>query len=124
MESSVETPAGAQAHLSRSPAERICEFVAAKARKASGHLFHQGARKPPLPCTSRALLVRFFVEQRVHRVPVAVARALVACGDGFPVELLTAVPTLRHVLGLQARGARCVFLLLDGASTFSHADAF
>jgi len=57
-------------------------------------------------------------------VSAAVARALVACGDGFPVELLTAVPTARHVLELQARGARCVSLLPDGAATSPHADAF
>jgi hypothetical protein len=113
MESSFETP---------SPAERICDFVASKARLASGRLFRQGARKPPLPCASTAPLVRFFAEERVHRVPTAVARALVACGDGFPVEVLASVPTPAHVLGLQARGARCVSLLADDVPTSPHAD--
>jgi hypothetical protein len=126
MESSVPTPTfmpEAEAHGSRSPAERICEFVAERARIASGRLFHQGARKPPLACTCSAPLVRFFAEERVHRVSTAVARALVACGDGFPVEVTTAVPAPRHVLALQARGARCVSLLSDDASTSPHADA-
>jgi hypothetical protein len=67
--------------------------------------------------------VRFFAEQRLFRVPVAVARALVAWGDGFPVELLTIVPEPRDVLALQARGARCVSLLPEGAATSPHADA-
>jgi hypothetical protein len=97
--------------------------VASKARLASGRLFHQGARKPPLACAARSPLVRFFAEERVHRVSTAVARALVACGEGFPVEVLTGVPTPRHVLELQARGARCVSLLSDGVATSPHADA-
>src|SRR5262249_43948810 len=114
MESSRETP---------SPAERICDFVASKARAASGRLFHQGARKPPLPCTSAAPAVRFFAEERVHRVSTPVARALVAWGDGFPVAVLTRVPEATHVLELQARGERCVSLLPVGAPTAPHADA-
>ena len=43
------------------------------------------------------------------------AAPLLAWADGFPVELLTSVPTARHVLELQAQGARCVSLLPDGA---------
>jgi hypothetical protein len=126
MESSFETPAPIVllGPASGPPAaERICEFVASKARASSGRLFHQGARKPPLACTSSAPSVRFFAEERVHRVSTAVARALVACGEGFPVEVLTSVPTASHVLELQARGARCVSLLPDGAATSPHADA-
>jgi hypothetical protein len=122
MESSVETLSGSEARPG-SAAERICEFVASKARAGSGPLFRQGARKPPLACSSSAPLVRFFAEERVHRVPTAVARALVACAEGFPVEVLTSVPDARHVLELQARGARCVSLLPDGAATAPHADA-
>jgi hypothetical protein len=106
-----------------SPAERACEFVVTRVRAASGHLFRQGPRKPPLPCRSSAPLLRFFAEERLHRVPIAVARALVAWGDGFPVELFTGIPDPRDVLALQARGARCVSLLPDGASTSPHADA-
>jgi hypothetical protein len=122
MESSLVAPSRGEA-LPRPPAERICEFVANKVRAVSGHLFHQGARKPPLTCASTAPVVRFFAEQRVHRVPISVARALVACGDGFPVEVLTSVPVASHVLELQARGARCVSLLPDGAPTSPHADS-
>lgn len=108
---------------SNSQAERACEYVIAKVRAASGHLFHQGARRPALPCASTSPLAKRMAEQRFHRVPTSVARALIAWADGFPVELLTSVPTARHVLGLQARGARCVSLLGDGVPTSPHADA-
>src|SRR5437660_2158161 len=83
---------------SGSPVERACEFVIAKVRATSGHRYHQGERKPALPCASPSLLVRLVAEQRFHRIPTTVARALVAWADGFPVELLTSVPTARHVL--------------------------
>ena len=106
-----------------SPAERVCEFVRSRIRASAGRLFHQGARRPPLSCRSRAPLVRWFAEERLYRVPVAVARALVAWDAGFPVELLESIPTARHVLELQARGARCVSILPQGAPTDPHADA-
>jgi hypothetical protein len=122
MESSVDTLSRGEARTT-SAAERICDFVATRVRAGSRHLFRQGARKPPLACTSRAPLVRLFAEERVHRVPTAVARALVACGEGFPVEVLTSIPTPEHVLELQARGARCVSLLPEGVSPAPHADA-
>jgi len=111
------------AEPSGSAAERACDFVIAKVRAASGHRYHQGERKPALPCASPAPLVRLVAEQRFHRIPTAVARALLAWADGFPVELLTSVPTALHVLELQAKGARCVSLLPDGAPTHPHADA-
>jgi hypothetical protein len=97
--------------------------VLAKVEAVSGALFRQGARRPPLVCASRAPLLRFVAEQRLYRVSTGVARALVAWGDGFPVELLTSVPSAAHVLDLQAGGARCVSLLPDDASTSPHADA-
>src|SRR5262249_30151481 len=65
---------------------------------------------------------RFVASQRLHRVPTSVARALVLWGEGFPVELLTSVPSAEHVLALQSRGARCVSLLPEGVSTSPHAD--
>jgi hypothetical protein len=104
-------------------AEQACEFVIARVRAQSGHRYHQGARRPPLACASRAPAIRFLAEERLHRVPVAVARALVAWGDGFPVELLAGVPPPAHVLALQAEGRRCVSLLPDGVPTAPHADA-
>lgn len=105
------------------PAEQACEFVIAGAKAASGRLFRQGPRKPPLACASASPLVRFVAEQRLHRISTAVARALVAWSDGFPVELLGSVPAAGHVLALQARGARCVSLLPEGVDTSPHADA-
>src|SRR5258708_1611437 len=108
---------------SGSAAERACAFVIAKVKATSGHRYHQGQRKPALPCASPSSLVRLVAEHRFRRISTAVARALVAWADGFPVELLTSVPTARHVLELQARGARCVSLLADGAPTHPHADA-
>jgi hypothetical protein len=68
-------------------------------------------------------VVRFFAEQRLHRVSTAVARALLAWADGFPVELMTEVPPAAAVLALQAEGRRCVSLLPDGTPTHPHADA-
>ena len=104
-------------------AERACEFVIERVRAQSGHRYHQGARRPPLPCGSSAPAIRFLAEQRLHRVPIAVARALVAWGDGFSVDLLTSVPPATHVLGLQAAGRRCVSLLASDVPTAPHADA-
>jgi hypothetical protein len=46
-----------------------------------------------------------------------------AWSDGFPVELLESVPSASQVLALQARGARCVSLLPEGANTAPHSDA-
>jgi hypothetical protein len=119
----LETPDGALGDPPWSPAERACQFVAAEVRAVSRHLFRQGRRKPPLTCRSRAPLVRLFAEERLHRVPLEVARALVAWADGFPVELLGRIPEPREVLALQARGARCVSLLPENVPTSPHADA-
>ena len=123
MEVRFESSSALEGPSPSSPVERACEFVLEKVEAVSGALFRQGARKPPLVCASRAPLLRFVAEQRLYRIPTAVARALIAWGDGFPVELLTSVPSAGHVLELQARGVRCVSLLADGASTSPHADA-
>jgi hypothetical protein len=109
--------------LPEAPVERVCAFVIARVRAASGHRSDQGARKPPLACRPTSPFVRFFAEQRLHRVSTAVARALITWAEGFPVELLTSVPDPSHVLALQARGARCVSLVPEGVSTTPHADA-
>jgi len=72
--------------------------------------------------------VRVFAEQRLYRVSAAVARALIAWADGFPVELLESVPSPMQVLRLQANGCRCVSLLQDDdlvveTPTSPHTDA-
>jgi hypothetical protein len=106
-----------------SDAERACAYVIDRARVASGALFHQGPRVPPLATESTSPLVRFIAERRMHRIETAIARALVAWDAGFPVELFTSVPTARRVLALQSEGRRCVSLLPDGAKTHPHADS-
>jgi hypothetical protein len=104
-------------------AEQACAYLIAKVRASSGRLFDQGARVPPLATVSTSPMVRFIAERRIHRVSVAVVRALLAWADGFPVELLRHVPAAATVLALQAEGRRCVSLLSDGADTRPHADA-
>ena len=106
-----------------SQAERAAEYVIARARAASGHRFHQGRRVPPLPSGELGGALRFFAEQRLHRVPTSVARALLAWGAGFPATLCTSIPEPCYVLSLQARGERCVSLLPDGVPTGLHEDA-
>src|SRR5690349_9153572 len=70
-------------------AERACAYLIAKVRASSGRLFHQGPRIPPLVTDATSPALRFMAEQRLHRVSTAVARALLAWADGFPVELRT-----------------------------------
>jgi hypothetical protein len=89
-----------------------------------GAKHYQGARRPELPCRATGSAVRRFATERFYRVPSLAARALVAWADGAPVELLTHVPDASYVLGLQARGARCVSALPEGVSTNPHADRF
>src|SRR5262245_52030554 len=88
-------------------AERASEFLIERVKAASGRLYHQGRRIPPLACNAQTPAIRFIAEHRLHRVPTAVARAIVAWGDGFPAVLLTSVPTAMSMLALQARGSRC-----------------
>jgi len=106
-----------------SPAEKACAYVLAKVRARAGPLWNQGPRLPPIPCRSSSREVRIFAERRLHRVPAGAARALVAWGEGFPVELLEEVPSPLHVLELQAKGRRCVSLLPEGTPTSPHIDA-
>ncbi|HKQ68239.1 MAG TPA: hypothetical protein VJT73_02820 [Polyangiaceae bacterium] len=102
------------------PAERASRYVVQKVRVRSGHRFHQGPRRPALDCRSELPALRFVAEERLHRIPAAVARALVTWANGFPVELLTFVPSPAYVLALQASGRRCVSLLEDGVPTAPH----
>lgn len=106
-------------------AESACRYIEERVRKASGHRWLQGPLVPPLPTSglSAPPSVRLFAEHRLHRVPSAAARALVAWSRGERrVDLLAHVPTARDVLALQSKGRRCVSLLPEGASTAPHAD--
>jgi hypothetical protein len=107
-----------------SDVERACAYVIEEVRASSGALFHQGARRPPLATRSASPWVRFIAEQRLHRVTVPVVRALVLWADGFPVELLTEIPSPGYVLELQSRGRRCVSLLPPGTDTRPHDGPF
>jgi hypothetical protein len=103
--------------------DRACEFVVRGVERWAGHRAHQGVRVPPLSCRSTSPAVRFIAERRLHRVPVSVARALIAWSDGFPVTLLTRVPTADELLALQSTGERCVSLLSEDAEAAPHANA-
>jgi hypothetical protein len=118
----IESSAASAMTARAADAERASAYVIDNVRASSGRLFHQGARVPPLVSIASSPAVRFIAEQRIHRLSFAVARALLAWADGFPVELFTDVPTAATVLALQAEGRRCVSLLPEGADTRPHAD--
>jgi len=104
-----------QLTTSSTDVERACAFIAAAVDRRAGHRARQGRRLPPLTCRSTSPWVRFFAEERLRGIPTAVARALVAWGDGFSVLLLKRVPSPFEVLELQAVGRRCVSLLSEDA---------
>src|SRR6185436_10691841 len=91
--------------------------------------WRQGLRKPALAAwpaegvTGSSPNLRLVLEYRLCGVKDDVVRGVAAWQAGLPVTLLTSVPTPRTLLGLQARGARCVSLLPAGAATEPHADA-
>lgn len=106
-------------------AEAACVYIEDRVRRASGHRWLQGALVPALalPASGAPPSVRLFAERRLHRVPSAAARALVAWARGERrVDLLFRVPSPREVLALQASGRRCVSLLSDDAQAAPHAD--
>jgi hypothetical protein len=75
---------------------------------------------PPAPPSGPAL--RTFAERRVRGVPEPVVHGLFAWDRGErPVDLLSAIPSARGLLSLQARGRRCVCLIDDGAAR-AHGD--
>lgn len=105
-------------------AELAARYVLELAALHGGAKQFQGARRPELGCRATGSAIRRFATERVYRVPTLAARALVEWAEGAPVELLTHVPEARHVLDLQARGARCVSVLPEGAPTHPHAGRF
>ena len=109
-----------ETQLDEGDAERAAAYVVEAVRATSRHLFHQGPRRPRLPCAATSPALRFVAEERMHRIALPVARALVAWGNGFPVHLLERIPTAEEVLLLQARGQRCVSVLPAGVPTSPH----
>lgn len=110
---------------SEDAATLACVYIEARVRRASGRRWLQGPQVPALPAPPPGAppSVRLFAEHRLHRVPSAAARALVAWARGERrVDLLFHVPTSREVVSLQARGRRCVSLLEDGVPTAPHED--
>jgi hypothetical protein len=104
-------------------AEIACAFVASAVERKVGRTSRQGRMVPPLACRSASAVIRQFAEERLYKVPLSAARALLIWADGFPVERLESIPEPRRVLALQAEGRRCVSLLPDGVSPAPHEDA-
>jgi hypothetical protein len=104
-------------------AELACEFLLSHLERKVGRTSRQGRRVPPLVTRSQSPAVRIVAEQRLYRVPSAVAEVLVAWADGLAVELFFSVPGTRRVLELQAEGRRCVSLLPPHESPRPHEDA-
>ena len=104
-------------------AELAAKYVLGLAILHGGAKHFQGARRPELPCRVTGAVSRF-AKERFYRVPELAARALIAWAEGTPVELLTYVPEARYVLSLQAKGARCVSALPEGAPTSLHENRF
>lgn len=96
-------------------AEMACVYVAEHVRRDAPRRWLQGPRRPALdPGEGASELLRLFATREIYRLPRIVAEALVAWAAGRRrVDLLFAVPAPRAVLGLQARGRRCVSLLAD-----------
>ena len=98
-------------------AERACAYLVERVKRAAGVRWSQGEHRPPLVLArGGGAGLATVAQRRLWRVPRHVAEGLVAWSNGArDVELLTHVPTPRHVLGLQAAGRRCVSILPDEA---------
>ncbi len=104
----------------------VAEFLAARLERRHGPRWLGGARRPPLASDGDAdgARLREFATRRLFRVPDAVPRALLAWAKGErKVGWIERKPSAREMLGLQARGWRCVSLLADDVDTAPHADA-
>ncbi len=105
------------------PAELAAIYIAERVHRAVGARWLQADRPDPPAIPGDRPCLRLFAERELCRVPAAVPRALLGWAAGErEVELLFEVPTPRRLLGLQARGRRCVSLLADGAPTAPHED--
>jgi hypothetical protein len=100
-----------------SGAELACVYVAERVRRDAPRHWVQGPRRPALDAGDRPSdLVQLFATRDVYRLPRPVAEALVAWATGRrQVEVFFSLPSPAAVLGLQARGRRCVSLLDDAA---------
>src|SRR5262249_32329501 len=101
--------------------ERTSEFLLSEVKRRHGVRFRQGPRKPPPFCGVESPVVRHVIFERLRGVCDAAIRGLSAWSSGFPVMLFDFPPAPLEVLALQARGARCVSLLPEGANTLPHA---
>jgi len=109
------SPAWPSVHRGGDDAELAAGYLISRAEGLLKQCAHQGRRERPLsPRASRAL--GHLSEHRICRVPEPAVQALFAWADGLPVELRRDVPSPGHVLGLQARGWRCVSLLPESAA--------
>jgi hypothetical protein len=91
--------------------ETVAEFILDAVRARVPRTWRQGARSPALPCEHAAPALRSFAEYRVRGVCEDAVRGLMLIGAGFPIALRESPFSAREVLGLQARGSRCVSLL-------------
>ncbi len=100
-----------------SGAELSCTYVASRVQRGAPRRWVQGPRRPALePGPGAGPLVRLFATRDLYRLPRSVSEALVAWAAGRRrVELSFALPSPEAVLGMQARGFRCVSLLEDDA---------
>ena len=123
------------AHTDDDGIERACAFLIDQVRQKHGARWRQGLRKSTLgswsgtaseraaPRRSASESVLLVLEYRLCNVCDDAVRGVAAWQAGLPVTLLTRVPEPRTLLGLQARGARCVSLLPPHVCTEPHADA-
>ncbi len=97
------------------PAELAARYLVARVRREAPRSWLQGPRRPALdPGEGAPEAVRLFATREIYRLPRAVAHALTAWSAGRRrAEVWLQVPTARQILGMQARGARCVSLLAD-----------
>ncbi|HEV8247732.1 MAG TPA: hypothetical protein VGP93_18285 [Polyangiaceae bacterium] len=97
-----------------SEAARLADYILRHVRERAPYHWQQGARKPAIACGDEPS-VRLFGEQRLHKVPDLAVRGLLLVARGFPVLVSTGVFEAHEVLGLQARGWRCVSMLGAGS---------
>jgi len=101
--------------------ERTSEFLLSEVKRRHGARFRQGARKPPLFCGVESPVVKQVILERLRGVCDAAMRGLSVWSSGFPVLLFDFAPAPLEILAIQARGARCVSRLPEGARTLPHA---
>jgi hypothetical protein len=103
-------------------AETTAAFLLERVRAARGPMWDEGRARVAPPASPSGPALRTFAERRVRSVPEPVVHGLFAWDRGErPVDLLSAIPSARGLLSLQARGRRCV-CLIDDAAARAHGD--